>query len=43
MKVDCPGGEVGENPPANAGGEVQSLVREDSAYLGAAKARHLNC
>ena len=36
---DFPGGPVVENLPAVAGNVVQSLVWEDSTYLGANKLR----
>ena len=32
-----PGGAVVENPPANAGFQVQALVREDPTCRGASK------
>ena len=34
---DFPGGRVVENPPANAGTQVQSLIQEDATCLKATK------
>ena len=45
LKSTCrgfPGGSLVKNVPANTGDWVQSLIREDSTRLGAAKAMSHN-